>query len=665
MDEARPTAGPAKTESSGEKANGGSSHSNRRGGRLQGRGGGRGGRGRGQSHQKNFGSSDRGGRHKKTDMGRGEYNRADIDKRKRNAESQAKRRQLDEENGGSSAIFTKEEIEAEGRKPKKKVAVMIGYAGSGYKGMQINDKEKTIEGDLFSAFVKSGAISKANADDPKKSSLVRCARTDKGVHAAGNVISLKLIVEDPKIVEKINEHLPPQIRVWGIQRTNGSFSCYQTCDSRWYEYLIPTFSFLPPYGESYLGKKLLESAEKEGVLEDYKERQKDGTAFWEDFEENYLKPILDKLDPELQTEVISTINSSEESDQPEKRTEEQNTGNTVPKDEANQEDQPNANDLVLETIKPENSQADKPESEGELRKRKASEELDKGMEDSLSSKRQRTSPGSDNTKSDAETTPKVGGSKESDGQAVLEDQPEVSKSVVTPLEAAVKEVKAAFITAKKAYRISDERRQRVQEVLNMYLGTRNFHNYTIQKKFSDASAKRVIRSFRVGDDPVIINNTEWLSIKVHGQSFMMHQIRKMVGMAALVVRCGSPMSIVNESYTAATISIPKAPGLGLLLERPVFQTYNDRAMKDYSREKIDFDKFKKEIDEFKQREIYDRIFREEERDHQFHSFFHHIDHYRTEHFLWVTASGLSAAKQSQARKEDNSDDEVDINGEEG
>jgi tRNA pseudouridine38-40 synthase len=34
---------------------------------------------------------------------------------------------------------------------------------------------KTIEGDLFQAFVAAGAISKANADDPKKSSFVMCS----------------------------------------------------------------------------------------------------------------------------------------------------------------------------------------------------------------------------------------------------------------------------------------------------------------------------------------------------------------------------------------------------------------------------------------------------------------------------------------------------------
>ena len=36
-----------------------------------------------------------------------------------------------------ATIFSREEIEAEPRKPKSKVAVMMGYSGSGYKGMQL------------------------------------------------------------------------------------------------------------------------------------------------------------------------------------------------------------------------------------------------------------------------------------------------------------------------------------------------------------------------------------------------------------------------------------------------------------------------------------------------------------------------------------------------
>lgn len=36
---------------------------------------------------------------------------------------------------------------------------------------------------------------------------------------------------------------------------------------------------------------------------------------------------------------------------------------------------------------------------------------------------------------------------------------------------------------------------------------------------------------------------------------------------------------------------------------------------------------------------------------RFHTFFHHIDHYRSDYFLWVTSSGISAAKQALAKGE--------------
>ncbi|TKA71859.1 hypothetical protein B0A49_03578, partial [Cryomyces minteri] len=153
-----------------------------------------------------------GKRNKRKDLGRSEWSRDQPDRRARNAAEQAKRRDGgDDENSVLPAAFSRDEIAAEDRRPKKKVAVMIGYSGSGYKGMQIegekgdrvlldqlraravaekqstlkpsrrkrstnsyghsNTTERTIEGDLFTAFVKAGAISKANADDPKKSSL--------------------------------------------------------------------------------------------------------------------------------------------------------------------------------------------------------------------------------------------------------------------------------------------------------------------------------------------------------------------------------------------------------------------------------------------------------------------------------------------------------------
>jgi len=517
---------------------------------------------------------------------------------------------------------------------------MIGYAGSGYKGIQINAQEKTIEGDIFKAFVAAGAISKANADDPKKSSLVRCARTDKGVHAAGNVISLKLIVEDPEVIQKINDNLPPQIRVWGMERTNGSFSCYQTCDSRWYEYLIPTYSFILPHPQSFLGKKLVESAEKEGDLENYQARQEDAASFWKEAEEKYVKPILDNLEPEMRETVMAVVHSSEED------AEEVGAIKKAMKQQYKQAAKPVAgtekgSDAAQPTVdagQPRNGTAgtDSEKIDGVEGPQEIAipVEVEESSESTVPNKRKAAAAEEDHSSKKAKvevaenSMPMAENVEAEDMDSnTSEDRQEPtsrtaaegasSKSVLTPLEAAIKEVKAAYIAAKKAYRISQSRRNRVQEALDCYLGTRNFHNYTIQKSFSDPSAKRVIRSFKVGPDPVYINDTEWLSLKVHGQSFMMHQIRKMIAMAALVVRCGSPKEIIGESFGPPKISIPKAPGLGLLLERPVFDSYNERAVREFGREKIDFDKYQKEMDEFKQREIYDRIFREEEKDHQY------------------------------------------------
>jgi hypothetical protein len=92
---------------------------------------------------------------------------------------------------------------------------------------------RTIEGVLFDALVRVGAVSSDNADDPTKVSLGRAARTDAGVHAAGNLVSLKLITQIPgvpDVVGAVNGLLPPEIRVWGINRVQNSFNA-RTCVS--------------------------------------------------------------------------------------------------------------------------------------------------------------------------------------------------------------------------------------------------------------------------------------------------------------------------------------------------------------------------------------------------------------------------------------------------
>ncbi|KAK7537821.1 tRNA pseudouridine synthase [Phyllosticta citricarpa] len=570
-------------------------------------------RGNKRKWQQKKGSDKSGQRNKRKDIGRGEYFREQPDKRQRNEEAQAKRQRLEAEGKTDDPVyavkFSKDEIDEEERRPKRKVAVMMGYSGSGYKGMQVMPDQKTIEGDLFAAFVKAGAISKANANDPKKSALVRCARTDKGVHAAGNVISLKLIIEDENIVEKINSHLSSQIRVWGIERTTGSFSAYQAVDSRWYEYLIPTYSFLPPHPQSFMGKRLVELADEVGDREGYESRQEEVANYWSEVDEKYIKPALEQMKPWVRELVERALWESEtDPEAPNEKT------NEAAAEDAADVGQPvkvagetstavNPNEKTEEAAIVINGQGPKQTAEA-AQSSAESMDVDATQDKAVETSKDEVQLIDDKPNPSAE-----------------DDLPPVDPNRLTlaqkrAIESAVKKVKALYMEAKKAYRIPEKRLERLRAALDAYVGTRNYHNYTVRKTFKDASAKRHIKSFKAAEKPIIIANTEWISLKVHGQSFMMHQIRKMVGMAALVVRCGCPVDRIRETFGDVEVAIPKVPGLGLLLERPVFDSYNAKAAEKFGREKIDFSKWENEIQEFKQREIYDRIFREEEESNQ-------------------------------------------------
>ena len=393
---------------------------------------------------------------------------------------------------------------------------MIGYCGTGYNGMQLQNDPKipTIERDLYEAFAAAGAVSPENAMDIKKSGFMRAARTDKGVHAAGNVISLKLIIEDPEILAKINEKLPDQIRIWGIQRVTKSFDCRKMCSSRVYEYLLPTYSLLPPKPKTVLSDLVVKKRlEEPGVLRDDEE----GDVWWKEtrkaiLEEGpFTEEELDDVQNQIQDETVSTKTYDE-------------------------------------------------------------------------------------------------------------------NGSITEFGKIIRAIKNIENKRRRAYTVSTERLELFRQAMKQYEGTHNFHNFTIGKAFKDPSSKRFMKETTVSD-PFIIEGTEWVSIKIHGQSFMLHQIRKMIAMAVLVIRTGCPISRIHDCFSSTKINIPKAPALGLLLENPVYEAYNQTLQKnDY--EPIDFDKYEAEMDKFKMKYIYDKIYAEENKENVFYGFFGFIDTFR-------------------------------------
>ncbi|KAJ8969988.1 hypothetical protein NQ317_007035 [Molorchus minor] len=169
--------------------------------------------------------------------------------------------------------------------------------------------------------------------------------------------------------------------------------------------------------------------------------------------------------------------------------------------------------------------------------------------------------------------------------------------------------------SQKDYRMSDETLNKVNEVLQNFVGTKNFHNYTSKKKPNDPSANRYIKSF-ICEKPFVRNDVEFAVLKVHGQSFMMHQIRKMVGCLLAVLKGLASIDMLNDSFKMEKIAIPRVPGLGLMLDYVHYDRYNNRYGEDGMHQKLTWEEVENQINEFKEKYIYPTIINTEIKDEE-------------------------------------------------
>lgn len=300
---------------------------------------------------------------------------------------------------------------------KRKYALLVGYCGEGYFGLQRNSSIKnnqfrTIEDELVDGLVKLNAIPQQHADEMFKMSFQRAARTDKGVSAAENLISLKMELADDTIV-KLNEILPKQIKCFGYNKVTQHFDAKNNCDGRTYTYLLPTFAFCP-------------------------------------IEENLTE----------------------------------------------------------------------------------------------------------------------------------------------------------------SYRATDEIIEIVNKTLALFTGTHNFHNFTSGRKYTDPSSNRYIISFECSK-PFLKEGYEFAVIKIRGQSFMLHQIRKMIGLVIAVVRGYASAETIQSCYTAYKIDVPTAPALGLMLDKLHYEKYNRKYGKDGIHKPLEWTEFENEIESFKHEHIFSNMVKKE------------------------------------------------------
>lgn len=158
----------------------------------------------------------------------------------------------------------------------------------------------------------------------------------------------------------------------------------------------------------------------------------------------------------------------------------------------------------------------------------------------------------------------------------------------------------------ESYRVTKEVLELFNSTLQGYQGTHIFHNFTSGKKYKDDSAVRYIKSISCSEPffPCKQNELEFVVVRLKGQSFMMHQIRKMIGLAIAVVKGFATEEHIKKSMEEPFMDIPKAPGLGLMLEEVHFDRYNRKYGGDGQHQPIEWNKENDSIEKFKEQQIF-------------------------------------------------------------
>ena len=402
----------------------------------------------------------------------------------------------DEECTTATATGTKK------RYKRRKIAIFFAYCGVGYQGMQKNPGAKTIEGDIEEALYVSGAVPEQDRGIPKRYDWARSARTDKGVSAVGQVVSGRFYIDPPGLVDRLNSNLPSQIRIFGYKRVTASFNAKKFCDRRRYVYLIPVFALDPSCHRDR--ETVLASLGSENELVkclECSERGRKVVGLVGNGKRNLTLEAVD-IEAEISSNRKAEFNSGVTDD----------VEVSLSKGDGTHLNEESSNDgkVLVDNV---NSKTEESSNEGKV-----------SVDDV-------------NSKTDIETkvpvqdegTPVNGGS--------------VNNSAIVEEEKVNGEDKP---TKGSGFCYGEKERERFNRILKYYVGTHNFHNFTTRTKAEDPAARRFIISFEA-NTTVVVEGMEFVKCEVVGQSFMLHQIRKMVGLAVAIMRNCAPESLINKA----------------------------------------------------------------------------------------------------------------------
>jgi len=134
----------------------------------------------------------------------------------------------------------------------------------------------------------------------------------------------------------------------------------------------------------------------------------------------------------------------------------------------------------------------------------------------------------------------------------------------------------------------------------------------------------------------------------------------MIGMLILICHTSTPHSIISETFGPSRIHIPKAPSLGLILQRPHFDGYNHRVINqnemiertfkagkisekekaDGTKGAIEFGDIEDEVERFKKEHIWPKMWEEEKRESTFANWINLLDLFNGPDLLYLNRKGI-------------------------
>uniref|UniRef100_A0A5B7C2N0 Pseudouridine synthase I TruA alpha/beta domain-containing protein n=1 Tax=Davidia involucrata TaxID=16924 RepID=A0A5B7C2N0_DAVIN len=191
----------------------------------------------------------------------------------------------------------------------------------------------------------------------------------------------------------------------------------------------------------------------------------------------------------------------------------------------------------------------------------------------------------------------------------------------------------------------EKERERFNRILKRYEGTHNFHNFTTRTKAEDPSARRFIVSFNA-NITVSVEGIEFVKCEVVGQSFMLHQIRKLIGVAVAIMRNCAPESLIDTALRQdVNINVPTAPEVGLYLDECFFTSYNQK-WKD-SHEELSMKAYAEEAEDFKMKHIYSHIASTEHKEGVVALWLHSLNHRNYPDLCVVSNGGTTDGKSAK------------------